>query len=78
MRRFPESLIEAELFGHERGAFTGALGKREGQFKIADDGTLLLDEIGELPLAAQAKLLRVLQDGTFQPVGTNTTAHAPR
>jgi DNA-binding NtrC family response regulator len=72
---FPESLIEAELFGHERGAFTGALGKREGRFKIADGGTLLLDEIGELPLAAQAKLLRVLQDGTFQPVGTNTTLH---
>jgi two-component system response regulator AtoC len=70
---FPESLIEAELFGHERGAFTGAIGKRDGRFKIADGGTLLLDELGELPLPAQAKLLRVLQDGSFQPIGTNAT-----
>ena len=70
---FPETLIEAELFGHARGAFTGAVGKREGRFKAADGGTLLLDELGELPLPAQAKLLRVLQDGSFQPIGTNTT-----
>ena len=70
---FPETLIEAELFGHARGAFTGAVGKREGRFKSADGGTLLLDELGELPLPAHAKLLRVLQDGTFQPIGTNTT-----
>lgn len=70
---FPESLLDAELFGHERGAFTGALVKREGRFKAADGGTLLLDEIGEMPLPAQAKLLRVLQDGTFEPLGTNTT-----
>jgi len=70
---FPETLIEAELFGHERGAFTGAVGRRDGRFKMADGGTLLLDELGELPLPAQAKLLRVLQDGSFQPIGTNTT-----
>ena len=70
---FPESLLEAELFGHERGAFTGALQRREGRFKAADGGTLFLDEINGLSLGAQAKLLRVLQDGTFQPVGTNTT-----
>lgn len=70
---FPESLLEAELFGHERGAFTGALQRRQGRFKAADGGTLFLDEINGLSLAAQAKLLRVLQDGTFQPVGTNTT-----
>ncbi len=70
---FPETLIEAELFGHERGAFTGAVGRRDGRFKMADGGTLLLDELGELPLPAQAKLLRVLQDGSFQPIGTNAT-----
>src|SRR5512140_631956 len=69
---FAETLIEAELFGHERGAFTGAMHKRDGRFKAADGGTLFLDEIDSLSLAAQAKLLRVLQDGTFQPIGTNT------
>src|SRR6185295_6174138 len=68
-----ETLIEAELFGHERGAFTGAVKKRDGRFKAADGGTLFLDEIAELPAAAQAKLLRVLQEGTFEPLGTNTT-----
>ena len=70
---FPEALLEAELFGHERGAFTGALQRRDGRFRAADGGTLFLDEINGLSLGAQAKLLRVLQDGTFQPVGTNTT-----
>jgi len=69
---FPETLIEAELFGFERGAFTGAIKKREGRFKAADGGTLFLDEIAELPLSAQAKLLRVLQEGSFEPIGTNT------
>jgi transcriptional regulator with PAS, ATPase and Fis domain len=69
----PDALIEAELFGYERGAFTGALHRREGRFKAADGGTLFLDEINGLSLAAQAKLLHVLQDGGFQPLGQNAT-----
>jgi two-component system response regulator AtoC len=68
---FPETLLEAELFGHERGAFTGAVKKRDGRFKAADGGTLLLDEVAETPLPAQAKLLRVLQEKSFEPLGTN-------
>lgn len=66
-----EQLLEAELFGHERGAFTGATHRREGRFKAADGGTLLLDEVGEIPPAVQAKLLRVLQEGVVEPLGSN-------
>ncbi|MBI1318845.1 MAG: response regulator [Candidatus Hydrogenedens sp.] len=65
----PESLVESELFGHERGAFTGATEQRTGKMQVADGGTLFLDEIGEMPMEAQSKLLRVLQDGTFYTVG---------
>ena len=69
----PPSLIESELFGHEKGAFTGAHAQRRGRFEIADHSTLFLDEIGELPLDLQAKLLRAVQDGEFERVGGNVT-----
>lgn len=71
----PESLLEAELFGYEKGAFTGALQRKSGRFELADGGTLFLDEIGELPPSAQAKLLRVLQEGTFERLGGTKTLH---
>ena len=67
----PDNLVESELFGHVRGAFTGAHSERRGKFELADGGSLFLDEIGELPLAAQAKLLRVLQSGQLQRVGAD-------
>lgn len=65
----PSELIDSELFGHEKGAFTGATERRKGWFERADGGSLLLDEVGELPLAAQVRLLRVVQDGRFERVG---------
>ena len=69
----PSELVESELFGHVKGAFTGATTSREGRFTLADGGTIFLDEIGELPLPLQAKLLRVLQEGEFEPVGSSKT-----
>ncbi len=69
----PENLVESELFGHEKGAFTGATAVRKGRFELADGGTLFLDEIGELPLTMQSKLLRVLQERTFERVGGGKT-----
>ncbi len=69
----PAGLIESELFGHEKGAFTGALTRRAGRFELAHGGTLFLDEIGDLPLELQPKLLRVLQEGEFERVGGHQT-----
>lgn len=69
----PANLIESELFGHEKGAFTGATSSRKGRFLLADKGTIFLDEIGELPMELQPKLLRIIQEGEFDPVGSSKT-----
>ena len=69
----PANLIESELFGHEKGAFTGATASRKGRFSLADKGTIFLDEIGEMPLELQPKLLRIIQEGEFDPIGSSET-----
>lgn len=69
----PSELLESELFGHEKGAFTGAISARQGRFEMADNGTLFLDEIGDMPLNMQVKLLRVLQEKSFERIGSNKT-----
>jgi len=72
----PDNLLESEMFGHEKGAFTGAVTARDGRWRAADGGTLMLDEVAELPLPLQAKFLRALQDGSYSPLGSDKTLHA--
>ena len=72
----PEGLIESELFGHEKGAFTGAIKRKPGRFELADKGTIFLDEIADLPLSTQSKILRVIQERTFERVGGTETLNA--
>jgi two-component system nitrogen regulation response regulator GlnG len=76
MAAIPKELVESELFGHEKGAFTGAQNRKAGKFEQAEGGTLFLDEIGDMPADAQTKLLRVLQQGEFTPVGSNKSIKA--
>ena len=71
----PEQLLESELFGHERGAFTGAVGRKPGRFEVADGGTIFFDDVDTLPLGVQAKLLRALQEGEVQRLGSNDVRH---